>query len=34
MDNISLVIGQDTIHPTETAYNLGYYMDKELKGRM
>ena len=33
VDNISLMIGQDTIQPTESAHNLGYYMDKELKGR-
>ena len=33
VDNISLVIDQDTIHPTESTHNLGYYMDKEVKGR-
>ena len=33
VDNISLVVGQDTIQPTESAHNLGYYMDKELNGR-
>ena len=33
VDNISLVIGQDTVQPTESTCNLGYYMDKELQGR-
>ena len=33
VDNISLVIGQETIQPTENAHNLRYYMHKELKGR-
>ena len=32
MDNISLVIGQDTIQPTESARSLGCYLDNELKG--
>ena len=27
------MIGQDTVQPTESVCNLGYYMDKELKGR-
>ena len=33
VDNISLVIGQDTTQPTESAHDLRYYMDNELKGR-
>ena len=33
VDNISLVIGQDTNQPTESAHNPGYYMESELKGR-
>ena len=32
VDNISLVIGQDTIQPTESRHNLRCYMDKALKG--
>ena len=34
VDSISLVIGQDTIQPIESAHNLRFYMVKELKGRV
>ena len=33
VENLSLVIGQDTIQPTESVCNLRYYMDSEVKGR-